>query len=155
MCLKKKKKKKKNHCDCGLKGQHLQSAMKVKWNTNLYPILYALYVTKHGHMDHNIQAWVIGLYHRPSMHRLTYVGCGHRYKGDPRTCTIFIQAWRSNWGSSGFSPTGFFSWGGDDWGSPHPAKILPIPPPIRHLSPFLDQGLSPPAEVWPENLKYF
>ena len=23
--------------------------------------------------------------------------------GDPRTCTIFIQAWGSNWGSSGFS----------------------------------------------------
>ena len=24
-------------------------------------------------------------------------------KGDPRTCTIFISAWGSNWGSSGFS----------------------------------------------------
>ena len=25
------------------------------------------------------------------------------YKGDPRTCAIFIPAWGSNWGSSGFS----------------------------------------------------
>ena len=25
------------------------------------------------------------------------------YKGDPRICTIFIPAWGSNWGSSGFS----------------------------------------------------
>ena len=42
---------------------------------------------------------------------------------------------------------GFFL--GGTGGSPHPAKILPIPP-IRHLSPFLDQGLSPPpAEVRP------
>ena len=25
------------------------------------------------------------------------------YKGDPRTCAMFILAWGSNWGSSGFS----------------------------------------------------
>ena len=25
------------------------------------------------------------------------------HKGDPRTCAIFITAWGSNWGSSGFS----------------------------------------------------
>ena len=25
------------------------------------------------------------------------------YKGDPRTCAIFILAWSSNWGSSSFS----------------------------------------------------
>ena len=42
-----------------------------------------------------------------------------------------------------------FSW------SPHPAKILPIPPHIRHLSPFLDQGLSPPAEVRPRKFEKF
>ena len=44
---------------------------------------------------------------------------------------------------------GFFLGG---WGVPHPAKILPIPP-IQHLSPFLDQGLSPAAEVRPRKLK--
>ena len=44
-----------------------------------------------------------------------------------------------------FAVTGFFSCGGRLGGSPHPAKILPIPPPIWHLSPFLDQGLSPPS----------
>ena len=48
---------------------------------------------------------------------------------------------------------GFFSWG--DWGvPPHPAKILPIPP-IWHLSLFLDQGLSPPAEVRPRKFEKF
>ena len=26
------------------------------------------------------------------------------YKGDPRTCTIFVPAWGSNWGSSGVFP---------------------------------------------------
>ena len=36
---------------------------------------------------------------------------------------------------------GFFPGGG--LGVPQLAKILSIPP-IRHLSPFLDQGLSPP-----------
>ena len=43
--------------------------------------------------------------------------------------------------------------GGGLGGPPHPAKILPIPP-IWHLSPFLDQGLSPPQPRFvPENLK--
>ena len=28
--------------------------------------------------------------------------CAQIYKGDPRTCTILIPAWGSNWGSSGF-----------------------------------------------------
>ena len=28
-------------------------------------------------------------------------------------------------------------------------------PPIRHLSPFLDQGLSPPAEVRPQKFEKF
>ena len=54
--------------------------------------------------------------------------------------------------------TGFFfrggGGGGGAGGSPHPAKILPIPP-IRHLSPFLDQGLSPPAEVRPRKFEKF
>ena len=44
---------------------------------------------------------------------------------------------------------GFFLGG---LGVPHPAKILLIPP-IRHLSPFLDQGLSPQPMFVPENLK--
>ena len=30
-------------------------------------------------------------------------GMFHRYNRDPRTCGIFIPAWGSNWGSSGFS----------------------------------------------------
>ena len=47
---------------------------------------------------------------------------------------------------------GFFP--GGDGGPPNPAKILPIPP-IRHLSPFLDQGLSPPAEVRPRKFEKF
>ena len=47
-------------------------------------------------------------------------------------------------------PAGFFSWGG--LGGPHPVKILPIPP-IRYLSPFLDQGLSPQPRFIPKNLK--
>ena len=52
---------------------------------------------------------------------------------------------------SGFFPGG--GGGGGLGGPPHPAKILPIPP-IRHLSPFLDQGLFPPQPRFvPENLK--
>ena len=46
---------------------------------------------------------------------------------------------------SGFFPGGV--------GVPHPAKILPIPSPIRQLSSFLDQGLSPPAEVRPRKVE--
>ena len=46
---------------------------------------------------------------------------------------------------------GFFLGG---LGGPHLVKILPIPP-IRHLSPFLDQGLSPPAEVRPRKFEKF
>ena len=48
---------------------------------------------------------------------------------------------------------GFFL--GGTGGSPHLAKILSIPPPIWHLSPFLDQGLSPPPSRGssPKNLK--
>ena len=36
------------------------------------------------------------------------------YKGDPRTCVIFIPAWGSNWGSLGFSrnQNNRGSWGG-------------------------------------------
>ena len=46
---------------------------------------------------------------------------------------------------------GFFL--GGTGGPPQLAKILSIPP-IQHLSPFLDQGLSPPqARFVPENLK--
>ena len=29
--------------------------------------------------------------------------CSHRYKGDPRTCTIFIPTWGSNVGTLGFT----------------------------------------------------
>ena len=47
---------------------------------------------------------------------------------------------------------GFFP--GGTGGSPHPAKILSIPP-IRQLFPFLDQGLSPPAEVRPQKFEKF
>ena len=48
----------------------------------------------------------------------------------------------SGWGAQGFFPGGT--------GVSHLAKILSIPPPIWHLSPFLDQGLSPPPiEVRP------
>ena len=61
---------------------------------------------------------------------------------------LSFRTWGLNWLTI-LRIAGFFSWGG----SPHPAKILPIPP-IRHLSPFLDQGLSPPQPRFvPENLK--
>ena len=33
-----------------------------------------------------------------------------------------------------------------DWGVPPAGKNFVNPPPIRHLSPFLDQGLSPPSQ---------
>ena len=46
--------------------------------------------------------------------------------------------------------SGFFSWWGLG-GSPIRQKFCQSP--IRHLSPFLDQGLSPPAEVRPQKLK--
>ena len=43
-------------------------------------------------------------------------------------------------------PQGFFLFG----------KNFANPPPsIRHLSPFLDQGLSPPAEVRPQKFEKF
>ena len=42
-----------------------------------------------------------------------------------------------------------------DGRSPYTAKMLPIPP-IRHLSPFLDKGLSPPpAKVHPRKFEKF
>ena len=47
---------------------------------------------------------------------------------------------------------GFFP--GGDWGPPS-GKNFANPPPIRHLSPFLDQGLSPPAEVRPQKFEKF
>ena len=45
-----------------------------------------------------------------------------------------------------------FSWG--DWGSPPSGKNF-VNPPIWHLSPFLDQGLSYPAEVRPRKFEKF
>ena len=51
---------------------------------------------------------------------------------------------------------GFFS-GGGTGGPPIRRNFCQSPPPHRHLSPFLDQGLSPPAEVCPrkfEKIKY-
>ena len=46
---------------------------------------------------------------------------------------------------------GFFP--GGDWGVPPSSKNF-VNPPIQHLSPFLDQGLSPPQpRFFPENLK--
>ena len=47
---------------------------------------------------------------------------------------------------------GFFSWGG--LGGPPSGENFANPP-MRHLSPFLDQGLSPPsAEVCPQKFEY-
>ena len=47
--------------------------------------------------------------------------------------------------------SGFFSRG---TGGPPSSKSF-VEPPIRHLSPFLDQGLSPPAEVRPRKFEKF
>ena len=69
-------------------------------------------------------------------------------QGDIRVVTVWKGLGRLYVLMQGFFP------GGGLGGSPHPAKILPIPP-IRHLSPFLDQGLSPPAEVRPRKFEKF
>ena len=39
-------------------------------------------------------------------------------------------------------------------GFPHPEKIWSFPPPIRHLSPFLDQGLSYFHWMWADSHKH-
>ena len=43
---------------------------------------------------------------------------------------------------------------GGDWGSPIRRKFCQSPP-HQHLSPFLDQGLFPPAEVRPRKFEKF
>ena len=42
---------------------------------------------------------------------------------------------------------------GGTGGSPSGKNFVNPPPPIRHLSQFLDQGLSPQPRFFPENLK--
>ena len=65
------------------------------------------------------------------------------YHGPKTACNVFCM---HNELMAGFFPGGT--------GGPHPAKILLIPS-IRHLSPFLDQGLSSPPQprFVPKNLK--
>ena len=67
---------------------------------------------------------------------------------------IFLQKQVGNFKKNGFFyilPRVFFFMGETE-GSPHPAKFCQFPP-IRHLSPFLDQGLSLPAEVRPRKFE--
>ena len=49
---------------------------------------------------------------------------------------------------------GFFP-GGDWGGSPHPTKILPIPPPSDTCPRFWTKTCSPPAEVRPRKFEKF
>ena len=70
---------------------------------------------------------------------------------------IFIPRASREWNqlTTHQSLQGFFP--GGDWGGPPIRQKFCQSPPIWHLSPFLDQGLSPPAEVRPrkfEKLKY-
>ena len=48
---------------------------------------------------------------------------------------------------------GFFSWG--DWGVPHPAKILPIPPPSDTCPRFWTKACPPPAKIRPRKFEKF
>ena len=67
-----------------------------------------------------------------------------------------VSSWQicTGWATVGLGYSGFFSWEGTG-GSPHPAKILPIPPHPTLVPVFGPRLVPPPAEVRPQKCEKF